>query len=133
MCSHEFSDGPDEESAFGFKSFQVAPKHSDRFFDGLLKLFGISHEEFHRKQKNRQETVLTGLSRFGLKPAEVGAFKWKKAYDGEVPFVCDLTKKLRASKKGKKSESAERDGKVTQCRTFVKLQRTAVDDVGLTA
>ncbi len=102
ICSPIFADNLElEESAFGFKGFMVVKERWQDFFLGLLSLFDITWDEFWRSGKNRQETVLAGMSRFGLKPADQGAGKWLKAYKGEVAFICDNSKKRKESKKGK--------------------------------
>jgi hypothetical protein len=107
ICDQIFSDSARrEDSAFGFLGFKVADDHAGSFFKGLLDLFGISPEEFHNKESNRQEAVLAALSRFGVKPDVEGAFKWVKAYEGKIPFVFDPTKRNQEKQKGGKKKAA---------------------------
>jgi hypothetical protein len=84
-----------KESALGWLSLQVEPLRATEFYDGLLRMFNIEPAGGMsctgvpgRGLLGRQaKTLLTALTRFGLKPDARGGGKWEKGYRGDVPFI----------------------------------------------
>ena len=91
----EMETSQSKESALGWLSLQVDPSRATEFYDGLLRMFniepagGISCTGVPgRGLLGRQaKTLLTALTRFGLKPDARGGGKWEKGYRGNVPFI----------------------------------------------
>jgi hypothetical protein len=79
------------KSAFGILNFQAS--RDERFFDGLLDLFNMKREVYDTDSAKRK-TMLTALTRFGIKPdvvedAATGG-KWLEAYEGKLRFCFRL-------------------------------------------
>jgi len=81
-------------SAFGLTSFRVAPERNYDFFEGLAGLFRLDPSEWMAASGRARKTLLTGLTRFGIKPAYGNSNKWLSAYQGAVPFVAVKARKV---------------------------------------
>lgn len=74
-------------SAYEWKSFRVVNHCNTEFFQGLVRLFNMETTDVSAS-KTARKTLLTGLTRFGIKPG--GTREWMKAYNGEASACLNL-------------------------------------------